>query len=63
MKDWYSIKECFREYKEAHNLSLAWLIKAWELKDEDHDIAMSYFKKAKKQRQILAKRLEELCHD
>ena len=56
------IQKCFELFCEAQDLALDWLIKSWELKNEDREIARLYYKKASKERARLAKRLYELCH-
>jgi len=47
-------------YCEAQDLTLDWLIKSWELKDEDKKIAQLYYKKSCKERKKLIKCLFEL---
>ena len=47
-------------YDEADNLAKDWLIKSWSLKEEDKTIALAYYRKACKERKILAERLYQL---
>ena len=54
------ICKCFEMYCEAQDLTLDWLIKSWELKDEDKKIAQLYYKKSCKERKKLIKCLFEL---
>ena len=55
------IEKCFELYCEVHDLALDWLIKSWELKGEDREIARLYYQKASKERARLAKKLHELA--
>lgn len=47
-------------YDEASNLAIDWLIKSWSLKEEDKTIALAYYRKACKERKILADKLYQL---
>lgn len=56
----YEIDVCLKEFGRISDLCADWLIKSWGLKDEDKIIAMAYYKKADKERAILARRLAGL---
>ena len=56
------IEKALELYGEADDLAKDWLIKSWDLKNEDKEIARLYYQKACKKRLELAKRLEELCN-
>lgn len=54
---------CFKKFNDISDLCTDWLIKSWSLKDEDKIIAVAYYKKANKQRVVLANRLADLTKD
>lgn len=62
MENFNVIEKALELYGEADDLAKDWLIKSWDLKNEDKEISRLYYQKACKKRLELAKRLEELCN-
>ena len=62
MENFNVIEKALELYGEADDLAKDWLIKSWDLKNEDKEIERLYYQKACKKRLELAKRLEELCN-
>ena len=49
------------EFGRLNDLCQDWLIRSWDLKDEDKKIALLYYQKADKERRKWLKRWKKLC--
>lgn len=43
------LQVALKKYQEASDIAADWLIRSWELKDEDKTIALAYYSKARKE--------------
>lgn len=49
-----------KKFDKADGMAKDWLIKSWDLRDDDKQIALLYYRKACKERRGLTRRLNKL---